>query len=125
MRHFDSVLKIKHSDNACKAEESSLAVGLLIIPRLSGGIDLPFAFVSCAAAFALFLLCVRFFPPISGIASSYRIFSDYSIVCGCDVSLMFLYAAYMLRIIVGAGYSFIRSARSGFACDALLMSCSD
>lgn len=83
----------------------SLAVGLLIIPRLSGGIDLPSEFVSCAAALALFLLCVRFFPPISGIASSYRMLSDYSIVCGCDVSLMFLYAAYMLRIIVGAWYS--------------------
>lgn len=83
----------------------SLAVGLLIIPRLSGGIDLPSEFVSCAAALALFLLCVRFFPPISGIASSYRMLSDYSIMCGCDVSLMFLYAAYMLRIIVGAWYS--------------------
>ncbi len=83
----------------------SLAVGLLIIPRLSGGIDLPSEFVSCAAALALFLLCVRFFPPISGMASSYRMLSDYSIVCGCDVSLMFLYAAYMLRIIVGAWYS--------------------
>lgn len=83
----------------------SLAVGLLIIPRLSGDIDLPSEFVSCAAALALFLLCVRFFPPISGIASSYRMLSDYSIVCGCDVSLMFLYAAYMLRIIVGAWYS--------------------
>ena len=83
----------------------SSAVGLLIIPRLSGGIDLPSEFVNCAAALALFLLCVRFFPPISGIASSYRVFSDYSIVRGCDVSLMFLYAAYMLRITVGAWYS--------------------
>ena len=61
----------------------SLAVGLLIIPRLSGSIDLPSEFVSCAAALALFLLCVRFFPPISGIRGWRRRIACFRIILSC------------------------------------------
>ena len=85
----------------------SLAVGLLLIPRFSGGIDMPSAFVSCAAAFALFLLVIVSFSPFSGVASSYRLFSDYSVVCGRDISLLFLYTAYIIRVTLAMIFSLI------------------